>query len=136
VSAVTEAICKALQADAQLQQLAPGGVWPFVAPEKTPFPYVIVSTQSPAVDHYTFGGPNSGWREAVYLVKAVDQNLSPADAEDIRSRVHTVLQDANLTVSGESVLWLRRRSQFPEYTEIVDGLVYVHRGALYDVVTE
>ena len=134
MSAASEAICAALRADSQLAILAPGGVYPNIAPEGTSYPYVVVSAQSPPLDNYTFGG--SAYQSSVYLIKVVDENLNPAPAEDARARVQAVLQDGSLTISGQTLLMIRRRQQMPELAEVNSGFIYQVRGALYDVVVQ
>lgn len=134
MSQVTEAICKKLQADtgAGGVMVLCSDVYPDLAPEEATFPYVIVTSQSPAVDAYSFGGIVT--ETSIVLVKVVDQNTNPAPAEDARNRIQTVLQDANISLTGQTVLWLRRKSQFPEMAEVVEGITYIYRGALYDVI--
>jgi hypothetical protein len=138
MSAVSEAICQKLQSDnsgsGNLMSLV-SGVYPNIAPEGASYPLGIVAAQSPPIDDYTFG-PTIAAQSSVYLVKFVVQDVSPIAAEDARARAFTVLQNAQLIIAGQTLLSLLRRSQFPEYSEQTNGLIYHHRGMLFDAITQ
>lgn len=106
--AVDAAVVAALQADATLQGLAPGGVFPDLAPEQTPTPYLIVGLES-HTDVDEEGRP--AFEEAVYLVMAIDKADDAAAANAAYARAHAVLTGTTLTASGVTVMDLTRRGR-------------------------
>lgn len=103
-----------------------------VAPAKAAFPFVIFQKQSGNPTE-AFGLP-SAFENDVWLVKGVDKDSSADDAEAIASRIQALLNDASLSISGSTLLYLRRQSDV-EYPEVTDGVTYRHAGALYRLVT-
>lgn len=104
-----------------------------VAPQNATAPWVIFQRQS-GVPREAFGDP-SAVETDVWLVKAVDRNTTADTAESIQSRIATLLNDAVLSVSGASLMYLRRQSDV-DYPEVVEGVVFRHAGSLYRVVTD
>ncbi len=101
------------------------------APEGAGFPFVIFSKQS-GVPTETFGNPDALDTDT-WLVKAVDQATTADDAEAITARVQVLLNDATLSISGSTLLYLRRQSDV-DYSEVDKGVQYVHAGSLYRLV--
>lgn len=104
-----------------------------VAPEGTQFPYVLINRQS-GVPTDAFGDP-SAVENDVWLVKAVDRSDSADAAEAVAARVTTLLNDASLSISGATLLYLRRESDV-DYSEVYEGVTYRHCGSLYRLVTD
>lgn len=102
-----------------------------VAPAGAGFPYVLFSKQS-GVPTETLAAPTA-FQTDVWLVKAVDQDTTANDAEAAASRVTVLLNDAALSISGASLMYLRRQSDV-EYEEVTDGVRYQHVGSLYRLV--
>lgn len=131
-SNVAAALIAKLEGDATLMALMTGGVYRDVAKSgKTKF--VIVSFIS-GIDTYVFEG--SALEEHLYLVKAVSQDSSGLDVKTAAARIHTLLQDVQLTITGYSHQ-LTRREEPIAYTEIdgVDNAIsWQHRGGRYRVV--
>lgn len=96
-TAVDAAVVALLQADATLAGLAPGGVFPELAPEKNPTPYVIVALESHE-DVQEQG--RTAFEDAVYLVMAIDKAEDAAAVNAVYARAHAVLAAGPLTVSG------------------------------------
>jgi hypothetical protein len=103
------------------------------APENAAYPMVIFSKSS-GVPTDTFHTPGA-FETDVWLVKAIDRNMSADTAEAIAARIETLLNDASLSISGRTLMMLRRQSDV-EYPEITDGESYKHYGALYRVIYE
>lgn len=104
-----------------------------IAPEGAAFPFVLFSKQS-GTPTEAFGDP-SALETDVWLVKGVDrENNGPDGAEAIQARIVTLLNDATLSISGSSLLYLRRQSDV-EYPEVVDGHLHQHAGSLFRLVT-
>lgn len=101
-------------------------------PQGAAFPFVIFnkSTGNPTE---AFGVP-SALENDVWLVKGVDRSTSADTAEAIQARIQTLLNDASLSISGSTLLYLRRQSDV-EYPEVTNGVTYRHAGALYRLVT-
>lgn len=102
------------------------------APAGAHFPFVILSKQS-GVPTEAFGDPDA-LENDVWLVKAVDRATSADVAESIQARLKTLLNDASLSISGATLLYLRRQSDV-EYPETSDGVSYKHAGSLFRLVT-
>lgn len=103
------------------------------APANASFPFVIFNRQS-GVPTEAMADP-SALDTDIWLVKAVDRNTSADTAESISARVQTLLNDATLSISGATHLYLRRQSDV-EYAEEANGVSYKHSGSLYRLVYE
>jgi hypothetical protein len=102
------------------------------APAGVGYPLVIFQRQTGRPTE-AFGAP-SAMENDVWLVKAVDHSTSADTAEAVAARIQVLLNDAALSISGASLLYLRRQSDI-EYPEVTDGERYAHAGALYRLVT-
>lgn len=102
------------------------------APANAQFPLVIFQKTS-GVPTETFTDP-AFMNGDTWLVKAVDRDTSADDAEEVAARIDVLLNDAALSISGVSLLYLRRRSDV-QYPETDEGVLYQHCGALYRLVT-
>jgi hypothetical protein len=103
------------------------------APDGADHPLVVFAKQS-GVPTEALGDPST-FESDVWLVKAVDQNRSADTAEAVAARLNVLLNDAALSISGGTLLYLRRQSDV-EYPEITDGVSYKHCGALYRLLYE
>ena len=103
-----------------------------VAPEGAQFPFVVFNRQDGRPTE-AFGDP-SALENDVWLVKAVDRATSADTAEAIAARVAALLNDASLSVSGATLLYLRRQSDV-DYAEVDKGVAYRHAGSLYRLTT-
>lgn len=103
------------------------------APEGAQFPFVVFNKQS-GIPSETMGVP-SALETDVWLVKCVDRNTTADTAESVADRLKGLLNDAPLSISGSSLLYLRRQSDV-EYPEVDEGVSYQHCGALYRLVTD
>jgi hypothetical protein len=102
-----------------------------VAPEGATTPFVILSKQS-GTPTESFGDP-SALENDIWLIKAVDSG-SVDNAEAVQARIATLLNDATLSISGATLLYLRRQSDV-DYSEVANGVVYRHAGSLYRLTT-
>lgn len=102
-----------------------------LAPGDSNYPYVVFSKQS-GVPTEAMGDP-SALETDVWLVKVIDQNTSADPAEAAAARVQALLNDAALSISGATHLYLRRQSDV-EYEEEDRGNRFQHVGALYRLV--
>lgn len=102
------------------------------APANATFPLVIFQKTS-GIPTETFGDPDfmNGDR---WLVKGVDRSTTADQVEAIADRLNTLLNDAALSISGASLLYLRRQSDV-QYPEIDEGVMYRHCGAYFRLVT-
>lgn len=103
------------------------------APDAAAFPFVVFGKNS-GVPTDAFAKPGA-LETDVWLVKAVDRSTSADTADAIAARIQVLLNDATLSVSGKTHLYLRRQSDV-EYPEVADGVLYRHAGALYRLVYE
>lgn len=95
-------------------------------------PMVIFNRQA-GTPTWTFGG--IGFESGVWLIKAVSRDNSASTVEDIAARLDLILNDAAITISGQSLLLLRRESDV-DYGEQDGADSYQHRGGLYRLITE
>jgi hypothetical protein len=102
------------------------------APAGAQFPFVVFQKQA-GTPTEAFGDPDALDTD-VWMVKAVDRSTSADGAEAIQARLQALLNDATLSISGATLLYLRRQSDV-EYPEVSDGVTYNHAGALYRLVT-
>jgi hypothetical protein len=103
------------------------------APGGATYP-LIVFFKSAGTPTDAFAKPGA-FENEVWTVKAVDRNTSADNAEAIAARVKALLNDASLSISGATHLYLRRQSDI-EYPEVEDGVVHHHVGSLYRLVYE
>jgi hypothetical protein len=103
------------------------------APAGASFPFIILNKQS-GVPTETMSDPDA-LEDDIWLIRATDKNTTADTAEAIAARVKTLLNDATLTISGATHLYLRRQSDV-EYLETTDGVRYAHAGSLYRLVYE
>lgn len=102
------------------------------APANATFPLVIFQkTAGVPTDTFTRPGFMNG---DTWLVKGVDRSSTADTVEAVADRLNTLLNDATLSISGLSLLYLRRQSDV-EYPEIDEGVMYRHCGALFRLVT-
>lgn len=101
------------------------------APDGASFPFVIFSKQDGRPTE-TFGDP-SAFETDIWLVKAEDRSGSADTVEAIQARVATLLNDAALSISGSTVMYLRRQSDM-DYEEYLNGVIVHHAGSLYRLV--
>lgn len=103
------------------------------APQGATHPFVIFAKQA-GTPREAMGDP-SALETDVWLAKGVDRSTSADVAESIQARIQTLLNDASLSISGATLLYLRRQSDV-QYPETTDGVQYQHAGSLFRVVTD
>lgn len=101
------------------------------APATATWPLVIFNKQSGRPTE-AFGDP-SAYETDIWLVKAVDRNTTADPAEAVAARVVTLLNDAALSISGATTMYLRRQSDM-DYPEVTGGVTYQHVGSLFRLV--
>lgn len=135
VNAIDQALIGALANDATLSALAPGGVFRGVAPQSVTAPYVIVDmVTAEDMPQLQFG---TAFESLLYLVKAVAPGTSAGAAQSAADRVHVLLQNAVLSISGYRCMLCQREERIA-YVEINNSsdLRYQHRGGLYRVMVD
>jgi hypothetical protein len=103
-----------------------------VAPQGASFPYVLFDKSS-GVPTYTMQTGTSAMENTIWLIKAVDQSTSADRAESIDARLTVLLTDATLSISGGTLMYLRRESDV-DYPEVTDGVNYRHVGSLWRLI--
>lgn len=134
MSAVREAICKFLQADATGVMSVATDVFPKGVPEGAVHPFVVVKAHQPAKGEYAFQALSH--EHSIYIVTGVDEGTSPARAANLKSLIRERLDEGEIEVEGYDTLlvsWMRD-IEFEETAE--DGTKYQHEGGLYEVWAE
>lgn len=103
-----------------------------MAPVGAEHPFVVFQKQAGNPTE-AFGDP-SALENDVWMIKAVDHGTSTDTAEAVQARLAVLLNDATLSISGSTLLYLRRQSDV-EYPEVTDGETYHHAGSLFRLVT-
>lgn len=98
------------------------------APQGAAFPFVIFNKQA-GTPTEAFQAP-SALETDIWLVKGVDRSASADTAEAIQARLQALLNDASLSISGATLLYLRRQSDV-QYPEVTGGVRYEHAGSLF-----
>jgi hypothetical protein len=101
------------------------------APAGASYPLVIFNLQSD-VPTEAMSDP-SAFETDIWLAKAVDRSPSADTAETIQARLRTLLNDAALSISGSTLMYLRRRAGV-SYPETANGVQFKHAGDLYRLV--
>jgi hypothetical protein len=131
-SNVDAAIIALLAGDATLTALMTDGVYMDVANSgATKFVIVSLSTHE---DEYVFEG--SAFERSQYIVKAVERSNSGTNVKAAAARIHTLLQDQPLTITGYKHSLTRRaeRIRYTEVDEVDNDIRWQHRGGRYDVM--
>lgn len=96
-----------------------------LAPQGTQPPYIIIQRVT-SDDEYTF---TSQGVDTQYSVKAVSNRNYPMQATTLYESIHSILQNANLTISGYSLLRCERSSEF----DYQDKDQFWHVGGIYSI---
>jgi hypothetical protein len=115
--------------------LAPGGVFREIAPQGSAEPYVIVQMMRHSDEYLINRG--EAFEEFTYMVKAVQRNTSGATVQSVADRIHTLLQDGTMTITGYNLTTMQREERIA-YVELDENRDqrYQHRGGLYQVLVE
>ncbi len=98
-------------------------------PDGADFPCVVFQKQSGQI-RWAFNKTNS-LNDEVWLVKGVDRNDDTADpVEQISDRLKALLDDATLSISGATHIYLRHEMD-TDYSEDVEGKRYIHSGSMF-----
>lgn len=103
------------------------------APAGASFPFVILNRQDGRPTYAMATVP--AFETDIWMVKGVDRSDSADTAEAIAARLNTLLTDGVLSISGASLLYLRRESDV-DFQEVEDGRKYQHVGSLYRLLFE
>lgn len=104
-----------------------------VAPLNAALPYVVFHKSS---GYPTWAlSPAKRIETDVWVVKGVARQASAGAAEDIAEQIEVSLNDADLTITGRTHLYLRKDSDV-DYGEPNGTETYHHCGAMYRLVTQ
>ncbi|MFH0980643.1 MAG: hypothetical protein V2A79_03780 [Planctomycetota bacterium] len=132
MKAVDKALYAALTGDGTLtgKLSSAAAVYRRVAPPGAVCPYVMFAKQTGS-DDYTFS--QRAKSSMPYLVKAVDKSLSADNANDIADRIDVLLTDVALTVTGKTLMYLRRETHVEYDEHAAGGVVYQHVGGIFRI---
>lgn len=100
------------------------------APAAAVFPFIVFSKSSGTPLAEGFAATPEALENTIWLIKCIDHNTTADRAEAIAARLTKLLNDATLSISAGSTQYLRRESDV-EYSEVDQGEVIHHVGALY-----
>ena len=137
MNALDSAMYSTLTASTAITALTSGGtanpsVYHFLAPEGADPPYVIYQTQAPSVPFRTHGYPIV-YEDVTITVKAVTEGHSALAAGTIASNIAALLNGSVLSITGHTVLMLRREMDVDFYEVLPGGQRYHHRGGQYRI---
>ena len=121
-----QAVYTALTGDAPLMAMITG-VHDHV-PRDAAFPYVTMGGASAVA----WGAVGVEGVEVTLVIEAWSRDRGHKEAKQILAEVYRVLHDADLTVTGHDLVWLR--FEFAEFLLGADGLTY-HGVARYNALT-
>ena len=130
-SNVTDAILAARQAAEH--DTTPPAVYPGLPFKGASYPFIVVTAQRAPVGDWAF--QQVALEDAVYLVKAIDQNTSAKTVGEINALICASLNLASLTITGYTSLGINWLSDV-QYDELDNGIVYQHEGGLYNLMAE
>lgn len=132
MNSVRKAIFEALNADAELGDLA-AGIYHQKAPEKAAYPYVLFHKQADT-SRWTMRTEDT---DQVWLVKGVCRGGDAEEAEDIDARCQAILNGLQLELNDPDRRheYLARESG-NDMSEIDKGETVFHVFSLYRVVVE
>lgn len=130
-AAVDTAIATKLASVSNIATLAPGGIHNSVRPQGSQWPCVVFQLVSDVgnAQSYADGGVERLW----YDVKVIATSLTQANVGALVESIHAVLERGALTISGKDHLQTMRLRRLPTMMQEVSGVVYVTRGATYEV---
>ena len=130
---IEDAVIAKLRADATLDTLAPGGVYLDVAKPGVSEPFVVVTLQAHQDADEQSGA--TAYETAFVWVKAVGQGTTRAAVSAAYARIHAVLQNATLTLTGGTSVDVHRTERIA-YVEVDGPVRWQHSGGLYAVMAD
>lgn len=125
---IFQALVQTIRSDATLKA---AGIHEGIAPEKTPYPFLVYTYQGGG---YEFDTTNLKI-EASFSFFVFSRNQ--VEAHNLDQLVMTVLHDAPLSVSGQSTLFCRRVMDVPIPPDLdEEGKKIYQVGGLYEVWTD
>jgi len=131
-TAIDQAVMAKLRGDTSLASLAPGGIYPDVAPKGAADAGVFVVVGMQAHEDVAQLQGQTAYETPRYLVKAVGQGIDGAAAIAAYDRIHVLLQHQALTVTGFHWMDTVRESRV-RYVEQDGPISWQHVGGVYRV---
>lgn len=128
-TAIHQAIVAKLAGDSALAVAAPGGVTWDLAPQGAPNPYVIVTVTDDA-DEQVFSG--TAYEVLFATIEALDSSTSVAGVDAAYSRIHALMQDTALTITGFTLMKCVRRRKYRSVIEDGDRRIQ-QLGGVYEL---
>jgi hypothetical protein len=133
-SLIDNALMAKLGADATLLSYCPNGVYWDLGPDGMTR-FVVVSLVEPR-DEEVFGA--TAFEDTVYSVKAVMRKDANGNIAAAAARIHDLLHDQTLTVSGYTHMVMYRneepsRIRITERDDVDGSIIWYHRGGFYRV---
>lgn len=110
----------------------PISVFAYSAPENAAEPLIVFFEQV-GTPEYTYAQRIAD--QWLYGVKAITRDSSMHAAGEIDEAIDSLLTDSDFTIDDGTVMYCRRESAIPKYSEITDGVRYNHAGGSYRIWT-
>lgn len=126
---ISRALVQALKANATLKAGLAGGIHEGLAPEATAYPFLTYQL------HYSTINSGWGWTEVKAGYDIFVWSRDQVEARNLDQLVHETLWDAQLTVTGQSLLYCRRTTDMSLVDVDRQGLKLYQVGGLYKIYT-
>ena len=127
---IWRAVVAALRADSGLKAALTGGMHEGLAPEKVPYPHLVWTAVVPGVKEDTF---NSRMYVALADVSIISRNS--VEASNLDQSVCDVLDEAQLSVSGQTSLICHRVADLRDADDDEEGRKIYRIGGSYEIWT-
>lgn len=131
IQSIEGALIARLEGDAELAELAPGGVWNTLADRAAEYPVIVVRKRT-GTRYVTTLGDARASRVMGYDVYAIEAHVAGTAAARIDERIHELLSDHRLSVEPYACLYCRRFTDI-DLVEVDDGVEYQYRGGAYEI---
>ena len=107
-------------------------IYDSVAPEKAPFPFVIIQAILPGLDHVKLHMATTVMSNLRFTIKAVLEDQKTARANEVADRIALLLKNKSTNADGYGMNVFQIESfSFPEDD---GGKMFQHAGGIYEVI--
>ncbi len=130
-AAVDTALATKLATAANISTHAPGGIHNSVRPQGSQFPVVVFQLVSDMGSGQSYA--DGGVERLVYDIRVIAPSSQQANVGTLVEAIHAVIERGALTITGKTHIQTMRQRRLPTVMQEVSGVVYITRGATYEV---